>query len=194
MTKIEFAKIAAAIRAYYPQANIIPNEAAAELWFRQLGDIPYQTATVALNKWVSVNRWPPTIADIREAALEVSTDAIPDWSEAWETVLNAIRRFGPYRQEDAMASLDEITLTVVRRLGFMNLCSSENIAADRANFRTIYQVVAERRRKEEQLPEALRAAIRSNRELIERIKAGEGLPAIRTLYKDGSIEIGLLKE
>lgn len=194
MTKIEFAKIAAAIKTYYPQANILPNEAAAELWFRQLEDIPYQTATVALNKWVSVNKWPPTIADIREAALEVSTAEIPDWSEAWEQVLTALRRFGPYRQAEAMASLDEITRTVVRRLGFMNLCASENIAADRANFRTIYQVVAERRRKEEQLPEALRAAIRSNREQIERIRAGEGLTAIGTMSRDGSIEFGLVKE
>ena len=194
MTKIEFAKIAAAIRAYYPQGNILPNEAAAELWFRQLEDIPYETAVVALNKWVAVNKWPPTIADIREAALEVSTDAIPDWSEAWERVLSAIRRYGPYRQAEAMESLDDMTRTVVRRLGFMTLCSSENIAADRANFRTIYQIMAERKRKEEQLPEALRAAIRSNREQIERIRAGEGLPRIGTLNKDGSIEIGLTKE
>lgn len=194
MTKIEFAKIAAAIRAYYPQGNILPNEAAAELWFRQLEDIPYQTAVIALNKWVAVNKWPPSIADIREAALDVSTDAIPDWSEAWETVLNAIRRFGPYRQTEAMKSLDDMTRTVVRRLGFMTLCSSENVAADRANFRTIYQIMAERKRRDAQLPEPLRLAIESNREQMERIRAGEGLPAIGTLSRDEPIEIGLVKE
>lgn len=194
MTRTEFAKITAAIKAYYPQANILPNEAAAELWFRQLADIPYETAVVALNKWVSVNKWPPSIADIREAALDVSTDAIPDWSEAWETVLNAIRRFGPYRQTEAMESLDDMTRTVVRRLGFMTLCSSENVAADRANFRTIYQMAAERKRREEQMPDGLRLAIESNREQMERIRAGEGLPAIGTMTRDGSIEIGLTKE
>ena len=181
MTKIEFAKIAAAICAYYPQGNILPNEAAAELWFRQLEDIPYETAVVALNKWVATNKRPPTIADIREAALEVSTDAIPDWSEAWETVLSAIRRFGPYRQEEAMASLDDMTRTVVRRLGFMTLCSSENIAADRANFRTIYQVVAERRRKDAQLPEPLRLAIESSRRTAEAIRRRESLLQIENV-------------
>lgn len=180
MTKIEFAKIAAAIRAYYPQGNILPNEAAAELWFRQLADIPYETAVVAMNKWVSVNKWPPSIADIREAALEVSTDAIPDWSEAWETVLNAIRRFGPYRQAEAMESLDDMTRTVVMRLGFMTLCSSENIAADRANFRTIYQVVAERKRKDAQLPEPLRLAIESSRRTAEAIRRRESLLQIES--------------
>ena len=194
MTRTEFAKIAAAIRAYYPQENILPNEAAAELWFRQLEDIPYQTAVIALNKWVAVNKWPPSIADIRESALDASTDAIPDWSEAWEQVLTAIRRFGPYRQTEAMESLDDMTRTVVRRLGFMTLCSSENVAADRANFRTIYQIMAERKRRDAQLQEPLRLAIESNRELMKRIRAGEGLTPIGTTSRDGSIEIGLAKE
>ena len=194
MTYKEFAKMAAAMRAYYPREKILPDNASRDLWYKHLEDIPYETAVVALNKWVSVNKWPPTIADLREAALEVSTDAIPDWSEAWETVLNAIRRFGPYRQTEAMESLDDMTRTVVRRLGFMTLCSSENVAADRANFRTIYQIMAERTRREAQLPEPLRLAIESNRELMERVRAGEGLTPIGTQYRDGSIEIGLAKE
>ena len=194
MTYKEFAKMAAAMRAYYPREKILPDNASRDLWYKHLEDIPYETAVVALNKWVSVNKWPPTIADLREAALEVSTDAIPDWSEAWETVLNAIRRFGPYRQTEAMESLDDMTRTVVRRLGFMTLCSSENVAADRANFRTIYQIMAERKRREAQLPEPLRLAIESNRELMERVRAGEGLTPIGTQYRDGSIEIGLAKE
>lgn len=194
MTYKEFAKMAAAMRAYYPREKILPDDASRDLWYKHLEDIPYETAVVALNKWVAVNKWPPTIADIREAALEVSTDAIPDWSEAWETVLNAIRRFGPYRQTEAMESLDDMTRTVVRRLGFMTLCSSENVAADRANFRTIYQIMAERKRREAQLPEPLRLAIESNRELMERVRAGEGLTPIGTQYRDGSIEIGLAKE
>lgn len=181
MTRIEFAKIGAAIRAYYPQGNILPTEAAAELWFRQLADIPYETAVVALNKWVAVNKWPPSIADIREAALDVSTDAIPDWSEAWETVLNAIRRFGPYRQTEAMESLDDMTRTVVRRLGFMTLCSSENVAADRANFRTIYQIMAERKRRDAQLPEPLRLAIESSRRTAEAIRRRESLLALENV-------------
>ena len=181
MTYKEFAKMAAAMRAYYPREKILPDDASRDLWYKHLEDIPYETAVVALNKWVATNKWPPTIADLREAALDVSTDAIPDWSEAWETVLSAIRRFGPYRQEEAMDSLDDMTRTVVRRLGFMTLCSSENIAADRANFRTIYQVVAERKRKDAQLPEPLRLAIESSRKTAEAIRRRESLLQIENV-------------
>lgn len=38
MTKREFGLFAAAIRTYYPRENILPNEQAHDLWFRQLQD------------------------------------------------------------------------------------------------------------------------------------------------------------
>lgn len=41
----------------------------------------------------------------------------------------------------------------------MQLCASENISADRANFRMIYEQLAAREKKQAQLPEGLKTLI-----------------------------------
>lgn len=76
MTKQEFSKIAMAIKTYYPNTQILPNNAAMELWYQQLQDIPYNVCTLAVNKWVAINKWSPTIADIREYAAGIGRTGI----------------------------------------------------------------------------------------------------------------------
>ena len=155
MTKKEFATVAAALKTYYPKEQLLPNKEAMELWFRQLQDIPYIVAAAALNKWVATQKWSPTIAEIREMAASVVNGERPLWSDGWEQVLMAIRKYGMYAIPEAMASFDEITRQTVKRLGFKELCMSENPMQDRANFRMIFEQIAERKEKAQQLPASL---------------------------------------
>ena len=159
MTKEEFSKIAMALRTYYPSQSLLPNNAAMELWYQQLQDIPYQVCTLALNQWVAVNKWAPTIADLREAAMDVSTKDLPDWSEAWETVIKNIQKYGFYRAVEGKEALTGITRQTVERIGYIHLCNSENIIADRANFRDIYNSLLAREKKQAVLPQGLKKAI-----------------------------------
>lgn len=85
----------------------------------------------------------------------------PDWGNGWEQVENAIKIYGSYRQAEALESMDEITRDTVKRLGFYNLCMSENQTADRANFRMIYEQIAERKKRDKQIPESLRLTIQN---------------------------------
>ena len=159
MNTKEFALLAAAIRTYYPKESILPNQQAMELWYRELQDIPYTVAEAGLRQWVSTNKWSPTIADIREMTSTVQNGTIPDWGEGWEQVLKAIRYFGMYRIDEAMESFDPITRQCVERLGFRNICMSENINHDRANFRMIYEQLQERKKKDAQIALPLRELI-----------------------------------
>lgn len=159
MDKKDFSMLAMALRTYYPKENLLPNQQAMELWFRELQDIDAKVAEAALRKWVSTNKWSPSIADIRETAASVKCGEIPDWGDGWEQVLKAIRKYGVYGIEEAMESFDPITRQCVKRLGFKNICMSENISADRANFRMIYEQVAERKKKDSQMPEKLKQLI-----------------------------------
>lgn len=163
MIKKEFATFAMALKTYYPKEGLLPNEQALELWYKQLQDIDYKVAEAALNKWVATNKWSPTIADIREQAAAISTGDIPDWGDGWEQVLRAIRLYGSYEPQKALDSMDGLTRKCVERLGFRNICMSENISADRANFRMMYETLAERQKKEMQLPAATRTLISSIR-------------------------------
>lgn len=159
MTDKEFFIFVSALKTYYPRENILPNNQAIELWFRQLQDIPYHVAEASLNKWVATNKWSPSIADIREMASTIQEGEIPDWGDGWEQVIMAIRRYGMYRVGEAMESFDSITKQCVERLGFKNLCMSENINQDRANFRMIYEQLSERKKKDAKIPVKLHQLI-----------------------------------
>ena len=150
MTKKEFAIFASALRTYYPREKLLPNEQAMELWFNQLQDLPYDIATLTLNKWVATNKWSPSIADIREQAAGITHGTPRDWGEAWQEVLKAIRQYGSYQEKEALESMDETTRRVVNRLGFRNICASEEIQVDRANFRMIYEQEIQREKQEPQ--------------------------------------------
>lgn len=159
MDKKEFATFAAALKTYYPKENLLPNAQAMELWFRQLQDIPYIVAEASLQKWVATNKWSPTIADIREMAVSVTSGEKMLWSDGWEQVQLAIRKYGMYNIAAAMDSFDDITRQTVQRLNFRELCISTNPMQDRANFRMIFESLADRKEKAQQLPASLTALI-----------------------------------
>lgn len=170
MERSEFATFAMALKTYYPRENLLPNQQAMELWFNQLQDIPYMVAEAGLQKWVSTNKWSPSIADIREMTTSIRYGDMPDWGEAWEKVCMAIRKYGSYQIKEALDSLPPLTRQATERIGFLNLCVSENIMADRANFRIIYEQLAEREKKNAQMPLQLKtliAQIQSDSKMIE---------------------------
>lgn len=161
MDKQEFSTFAMALRTYYPREQILPNKEAMALWYQELQDIPYQVATAALRKWVGTNKWSPSIAEIREVAAQVTNGEEMTWGEAWDTVLKAIRKYGSYGQVDAMKSLDPVTRRCVESLGYINLCISENISVERANFRMIFETFQKREQERRQLSLTLQETIKA---------------------------------
>lgn len=177
MDKKEFALFASALRTYYSKENLLPNSQAMELWFRQLMDIPYPVAEATLNKWVATNKWSPSIAEIRELAAEIQNGKLPDWGEAWEETCKAISRYGYYRPKEALASLSPLTRKTVDRLGFTNLCLSENPTADRANFRQCYEIVAKREQEAQVLSLPLQ-------QIIQQLSDGMAPNSVQSLLTD----------
>lgn len=167
MDRKEFALFASALRTYYPREKLLPNEQAMELWFKQLQDIPYKLAELTLNTWVATNKWSPSIADIREKATGYIHGEAKEWGEAWQEVLRAITKYGSYQELEALESMSETTRRVVDRLGFRNLCMSEEIQVDRANFRMIYEQEIQREKHNAQIPQNLKAIIANTTLLLE---------------------------
>lgn len=161
MDKKEFAVFAMAIKTYYPREQILPNQQALDLWFRELNDIPFNVADAALRKWVQTNKWSPTIAEIREVSASLVQPETPDWGEGWKQVQIAIRKYGYCRPNEALESLDPLTRKCVERMGYKELCASENLTADRANFRMIYENLMHRQQVSNQLALPLQEVINS---------------------------------
>lgn len=153
MTKQEFAQIQMGICAAYPKAKILETDQAMDFWYKMIGDLDYQVVNNAVLEHISTSVFPPSIAEIRQKCAQRLNPIISDWGAAWEEVQNAIRRYGYYREEEAIASLSSLTAVAVRRMGFRDLCTSENPVADRAHFQRMYEGMVKEEQNRIQLPQ-----------------------------------------
>ena len=147
----KFKLLVKGLKAVYTKDNFLPDADSIKIWYSLLKDIPYEVLNVAIQKYMMSNIFPPTIADLRELSAEIVQGETKDWGDGWEQVIMAIRKFGSYRESEALESMDDITRKCVERLGFRNICMSENIAADRANFRMIYEQLADRKKEDSKI-------------------------------------------
>jgi hypothetical protein len=165
MTQIETAALLGILRVTYPRfyADIPPEDIkiSVDTWTLMLSDTSFEVAQVALQRLIATSKFPPTIAEMRESISAVRYPSMLDSGEAWGEVTEAIRNYGYYRQEEAMASMCEPVRLAVQRMGWRELCMSENGMADRAHFLRIYESMVKRTKEENQLPIALKEAIKA---------------------------------
>ena len=166
MTRKEFAQLASAIKTFYPRDNVLPNNQALELWYGMLSDIPYMVAEAAVSKWVATQKWPPTIAELRELSGQIIHAEYMDWATAWEHVMAVISRYGWYGSEQALGCFDEPTRETVKRIGFEHLCHTEATRFERDNFKEIYENIIRRRKADDSLPVELKLVIKKVRTRI----------------------------
>lgn len=165
MNAQEFSTIAMAIRSAWPNANLMLDDKAKDVWYTMLADLDYNACLVAIKEHMSTCRFAPSIAELRERCSNVTCAPVQSWGDAWEDVISAIRFCGMYREDEALQRMDAITRKCVKRLGFQNLCTSENITADRANFRMIYEQEQKTQKELQQLSPALQEQKKSFQQL-----------------------------
>ncbi len=159
MTKSEIAKLLAVLAASYPKFEV--DDLKVQVWHEMLGDLDYSIASMAIKKLIMQNTFPPAIAEVRKAAAVLTGPEQVSGSEAWGEVIMAIRNYGYYREEEALASMSPTTARVVRYMGWREICMSEEpTGVLRGQFLKMYEQVTEREQKEKLLPERLKADIK----------------------------------
>lgn len=173
LTFDEFKKIAKGLKAVYTSKDFLPDEDSLKIWYHMLKDLTYEQVSTSCYKYMATGKFAPTIAEIRAAAAQITKpETEKDWSDGWEQLMRAIRRFGYYQQEAAFSSMDDITRTVTRRLGWKELCMSENLIADRANFRMAYEQEQTGAKDKAALPEGLKKQIEAMQDNALPLTAG----------------------
>ena len=153
MNKQQFATLAIGIKSAYPASKILEDNASMDFWYMTLKDIPYEIAENAVMEHICTNIYPPNIAEIRKLCMERCKTPILSFDEAWGVVQKAMSDYGWYHPQEAFATMDELTLAVVKNLGWSRLCQSENPTADRANFREAYEAKAKEAVNSNMLPD-----------------------------------------
>ncbi len=147
MTDTDGKKLIAMMLATWPQAaaRMSPDDAAATAAAYRgfLADLDATLVARALVQLAATSSWLPTVAEIRKVAHELAHGAPRLAGEAWGDVVKAIGRWGMNRTPQLA---DPIAAYVVERMGWRELCESENAIADRARFIELYREVSARDR------------------------------------------------
>src|SRR5689334_3695070 len=92
----EVTKALTVLAAAYPRFDL--PEATIKIYQRLLADLEFDILKAATLQCATMCKFFPTVAEIREAAveIEVMSIGIPSPTEAWGEVLNEIKRLGQY--------------------------------------------------------------------------------------------------
>lgn len=156
MTKIETAQMLALISAAYPRFEMRESEKTLSVWHEMLKDMPGDVVSVAVKRMISTQKFPPSIADIREAVAASVQQAKGTESagEAWRKVTKAIGMYGYYKGEAAHEYLGERIWRAVEMIGgWADLCISEDSEAVRsAQFERRYNAMIQQQAEAIQIP------------------------------------------
>lgn len=128
-----------------------------DAWFELIKDIPKQLVVEAIKSYAASHVWAPSIAEIRAEALKAVNPELsigPD--EAWGMVVQAIRKYGYTRPQEALASLPEPVARCVERFGWRELCLSEEPDVVRGQFRRAYETQLAREKSDALIPAQVR--------------------------------------
>ncbi len=194
MDKQQFATIAIGIKSAYPASKILEDGASMDFWYMMLKDIPYEVAENAVMEHICTSVYPPNIAEIRKLCMERCRQPVLSFDDAWGVVQKAMSMYGSWRTEEAYRTMDALTLSVVKNIGWTRMCQSENPVADRANFREAYEAKAQKLQSSNCLPEF----VAQNKALLKEryIPAIEekGAPEIEQKESDQDVRDGLTDE
>lgn len=166
MTKAATAKLIAVIVMAYPNFDKFKDEdhirGMAATWADLFSDDDEQIIAMAVKKHIATSKWPPSIAEIREAAASITNPDIGmTEDEAWRYVADAVRYCGPYQPSKAKESMPPDIWRLVQSIGYEELCRAtyETSPVLRGQFCRMWRAASERKKQEAALPEGLKEAI-----------------------------------
>lgn len=144
----------------------------SKVWMDFLGDLDVD---LLMRTVVSMGgHFAPTPGELRAAALERQAfeagERTHDWSEALGKLHELISRFGYMRPEqasEAAEAFDPALANAIKYLGWIEICSDENEAVFRGQFRKTYETCASRIARERGTPAPALAAYEPNFEQLD---------------------------
>ena len=129
-------------------------------WQECLGDLDYKLVLQAVKKTMIESSYPPTIHDIRKNAMELvnpstQRSGIEAWNEAYKMICN-----GAYMTQEEFEKHSPEVKTFfgnVRQVRELAQCKTEEInTVTKGQFLKQYEIIIERQKKHELLPEKMK--------------------------------------
>lgn len=106
-----------------------------DIWYEDFKNTPKEKFNKAIQEIRYTNKFFPSIADIKEKVAKGNV-SLPLAEDEWQEVINSIRKYGYYRQEQALESLNPYTRKITQYIGFERICmaSPEEQKWNKKNF------------------------------------------------------------
>lgn len=164
MNREQFGVLVKAMKAVYSEPKFIPDKDAFDVWYNLLKDLDYDMASTSIQKYMMTNKFPPSIADIREQVYDIEYSKENELHEitAWTTVLKAIRN-SSYNSEEEFSKLPIVLQKTVgdasqlREWAIMEDIDGKSMTVLQSNFMRSFRSVIEREKELQKLnPEVLK--------------------------------------
>ena len=160
MNRPETATLLQTIVALYPSSRLRADELTVNLWHEMLNDLPGEVVSAAVKRMCAVLKFPPSVADVREAVAKAVQEAqgVPSAGEAWARVQRAASWYGFYRPDEARHELGEDIWRAVQQVGgWREICAGDSPAGViSAQFERRYTAMIDQQRDLVQIPESVR--------------------------------------
>ena len=151
------------------------NEEQAKVWYEFFKNESYDDFRNAVKRIIPKKQFMPSIAELKQEITLLSNPVLQmNADQEWDKVIKAVKRFGSYRQDEAMKSLNPYTANIVRQVGYMRICMSEHIQWERKEFMELFNTNKERDENtlmltepQMTLPELMRMAELKSQEMLE---------------------------
>jgi hypothetical protein len=169
MTEKETVRIVTLIVMSYPASEKLKDEETLKgmigIWKTMFKDDDAQAVEFAVQKHVATNKWPPSIAEIREQmAMFLHPEIIPP-DIAWAAVKDLLVSESEFSEPDLYKSFPPQVARVVETIGWSTLrelhkghYSGNKDGMDRVAFMDLYKPVYARDMEQAMLPQALKTA------------------------------------
>lgn len=121
MTKEDFLKGIKLLTIAY---NKEFTEEQIEVWYSILGEYKVDEFSKAIQELIKTEKFMPSIAHITEHIAKSHLKALSDAESEWSNVIGIVHRFGSYREEEALKTMDEYTRKIVKLIGYYRICTS----------------------------------------------------------------------
>lgn len=170
MTKADAARLVAIVVTAYPNYDKFRDaeavKATVSLWAMMFANDDGGLVGLAVQKHIATNKWPPSVAEIRELMLELKApDLIPP-DKAWLAVSDLLYSQGQYNHGDLHQQLPPLVARAVESIGWGNLwemhrsyCVGGKPGMDRVAFMQQYEPMYQREKVRAMTPEDITAKI-----------------------------------
>lgn len=170
MTRADAAKLIGIVIMAYPNYDKFKDEnnvkATVDLWAMMFKEDNAGIVGLATKKHIATNKWPPSVAEIRELMLEIQApDLIPP-DRAWLAVSDYMDAHGEYGGNEGLQTLPPLIARVIESIEYHNLydlqCGSfrsNKPGMAKVTFMSLYEPMYEREKKRAMTPIDITAQI-----------------------------------